>query len=367
MLLVTDDEQGGKILTTEIEKNIKEIKVDLAVSGESLLEFLDNFQYTLICTELSIFGYRDAELIKTLRTMNEEVFILLAVQIGQEKNAVQALKEGVDDYFIKTGSIAGLIVEKIQRVLENIHIRQIVKDLRYRLLQEQKLSSVGRLIGGIAHNISSPLTGIMGYAELIKMNSQVVREAGSILKQAWRIDEIIKSLIFKSRRAVEKQEELIDLNFLLETDLRFFEANLKFKHEVAKSYHFAEKLPKIWGKYSDLSQCLINIFGFANELMAGHKKNKLAIRTLYDAETVSMEIVIDDFGEHFKRIQLLLNSNFIKALRILGWGSGSQEEIWWDFFNAVSVIKSYSTGISAQLRAGENVVILIKFPRIAYK
>ena len=80
-------------------------------------------------------------------------------------------------------------------------------DLEARLLQAQKLESIGTLAGGVAHEINNPIMGIMNYAQLILdrlgPDSPVAGFATEIGKETERVAAIVKNLLSFARQ--EKQ------------------------------------------------------------------------------------------------------------------------------------------------------------------
>lgn len=156
--------------------------------------------------------------------------------------------------------------------------------------EDQKLATVGALTTGIIHNISAPLTGILGYAELIKLSNPDMAEVDYILTQAKRIDEILKNIITISRRSGESREEEILLNNLLQNVINFMQGNLTFKHEIQPILCFDESLPAFYGIYGDIAQNVINIINFTIKAMETAEDKKLNIKTGFDDNFVRLEI-----------------------------------------------------------------------------
>jgi len=164
------------------------------------------------------------------------------------------------------------------------------------LEQARKLESVGLLASGIAHNLNGPLAGIQGFAELLRATHPGLVELDLILKQVYKINEIVRTLMLKARNQQEQKSRNIQINALLRTELSFLEANLFFKHEVEKSYEFDPMLPEVRAVYGDLSQALLNIINNAIDAMRDSPRRLLQVRTRHADGQIIIEIEDSGIG-----------------------------------------------------------------------
>ncbi len=178
----------------------------------------------------------------------------------------------------------------IRDVTEKKMLEEKQREMEIELVQEQKLASIGMMSSGIAHNINSPLMGIIGLSQFMMMKSGESEELKSIIEQANKIAGIVKNLMFKSRLEQGKMSVSIDLNQLLKEELKFLESDLDFKHNVEKVYKFHEPLPEIIGVYSDYSQSLTNIIRNALDAMYNTKDKQLTVRTGTDKDWILIDI-----------------------------------------------------------------------------
>ncbi|MBM3329297.1 MAG: PAS domain S-box protein [Calditrichaeota bacterium] len=158
-------------------------------------------------------------------------------------------------------------MERRQRFMENL------------LADERKLADIGMLAAGIAHNIASPLMVISGYVQMLRSRLPELRELDAVLSQIDKIDEITRNMMAKSRSEQDKHLRSIDVNELLQTELKFLEANLHFKSDVAKEYHFDPLVPRVQAVYSDLSQTFSNIINNAMDAMHDQVEPRLIVST----------------------------------------------------------------------------------------
>lgn len=178
--------------------------------------------------------------------------------------------------------LPALVNEMIAR-----HNRQLMLDYFF---HENKTSTMGKLLSGFAHNLSAPLTGILGYAEILRSSHPQLTEIQQIIDQARRIDFALRNLVLKNMRLEEKHLSSIDLNELLNNEIQFLQANMVFKHELTKSYDFAAQLPKFTAIYPDISQCLSTFLLYCISAAKLSESKKLGIRTCFDSDHVILEL-----------------------------------------------------------------------------
>lgn len=147
------------------------------------------------------------------------------------------------------------------------------KELEEQLIQSQKIESLGRLAGGIAHDINNMLTPIIGYSEVL------LNELPEDDKRRSRLQNIIKSVLssrdmvrqllaFARKQSLEFQT--IDLNEVIEDFSRILKRTLR--ENVTIKYNYAQKLPKILADKGQIEQIIMNLCINAQDAMpeGGH-------------------------------------------------------------------------------------------------
>jgi len=175
----------------------------------------------------------------------------------------------------------------------NLELKNTLEDLatsQSKLMEAQKLESIGLLASGLAHNLKAPLSGIKGYAQLLSMDYKDLHELQMILREVESMEAIINNLMLKNRRGHQDTEETLQLNDLIRLEHQFLEANMFYKHQVEKVLDLEENLPCVRGIYNHFSQILMNIVQNSLDAMYSSNKKKLIITTRFDNHFVYVDI-----------------------------------------------------------------------------
>jgi signal transduction histidine kinase len=136
------------------------------------------------------------------------------------------------------------------------------RETQARLVQSEKLASLGTLAAGVAHELNQPLMLIRGYAQRLLGGDHgldaMAREAiGAIEEETGRMTKIIRHLKDFSRRS-NVESQAVDLNATLQRGLALVSERLDGRH-VTLSLHLDPNLPRIWGDPIQLTQVFVNI------------------------------------------------------------------------------------------------------------
>jgi signal transduction histidine kinase len=175
----------------------------------------------------------------------------------------------------------------------NMELKKILDDLarsQSQLLESQKLEQIGLLASGFAHNLKSPISGIKGYAQLLRIEQKESKELAMIIEEVEVLETIINNLMLKSRKEHENRKEYLNLNQLIQVELEFLKANLFFKHQVKTELSLDERIPSIYGVYVHFSQSIMNIIQNAIDAMYESKEKILNIQTRFDDQFIFIDI-----------------------------------------------------------------------------
>ncbi len=143
-------------------------------------------------------------------------------------------------------------------------------ELEQQLIQADKLSSIGLLAAGVAHEVNTPLAVISTYAQMlarqISGDEQKSRMLDKIAKQTFRASEIVNSLLNFSRTSQTEFGE-VDLNQVIRETANLLEHQMK-KADVRMELSLDEQLAPIRGNAGKLQQVFLNLFLNARDAMS---------------------------------------------------------------------------------------------------
>jgi PAS domain S-box-containing protein len=171
------------------------------------------------------------------------------------------------------------------------------KKLEEKIYQSDKLSSIGTLAAGVAHEINNPLAVILGFTDLllekVPAESDIHDMLDTIYRQGNNAKRIVENLL-SFVRFKEYREEDIDINKCIETVV-IIEGNAFVLNNISVNTDMAELLPKVKGDAGELQQVIFNIINNAVGSMKG-EGGFLTITTRAINNNQNIEIRISDTG-----------------------------------------------------------------------
>jgi PAS domain S-box-containing protein len=216
----------------------------------------------------------------------------LTTRAGEQRTANIAIAPLLSRDFVAVGRIV-LVDDITERV-----------SLETQLAQADKLSSIGLLAAGVAHEINTPLAVISSYSQLLSKQMRSDQRLGPVLEkitqQSFRASEIANGLLNFSRTSTTEFRET-NLNQVIRDTLSLLEHQFKTA-QIHVDVELADQLPAIHGNPGKLQQVFLNLLLNAKEAMPGG--GRLRVATLANGH---VEAVVTDTGagiepEHLKRI-----------------------------------------------------------------
>ena len=160
----------------------------------------------------------------------------------------------------------------------------------------EKMSSLGRMASGIAHEINNPLGGILLYSSnLIKKvpdQSQLKEGLEVIISETTRCKSIIQGLL-EFARDRELQKVATDINTIVKKSLKILK-NEFYLHHITVDLELSEDLVPAYLDENQIEQVLINIL--INAVHAIDKNGTITVKTSTDSKRDELTIVVTDSG-----------------------------------------------------------------------
>ena len=195
------------------------------------------------------------------------------------------------------------------------------------LLNAEKLSSLGEMAAGVAHEINNPLAIIRGRLELINEAlangktdpDKLAKMIKSATAACDRIVKIVSGLKFFARDGSQDLEEVVEISFIINETLGFCQERFKGS-DVKLHVEASEKSPKIKCQSVQVSQVLLNLLNNAFDAVKGTKDPWVKVIVEEDKEHV--HIYVKDSGHGIdKKVAEKIMQPFVTTKKV-GEGTG---------------------------------------------
>lgn len=181
------------------------------------------------------------------------------------------------------------------------------------------LAFIGAHTAGIAHNINTPLTAIMGRMELLQMRlkkfrgsvpaadlDKCYRDLATASQCCAKIDDALKNSVATSSGILKSASSEARLDALLKSVLAFLNADMEFKHRTVKSFDFQDDIPPIVADPVAFTLAFLEILYNSRIAMLQAAEKKLSIRMTADGGAITIEFRDSGCGmEESRRRELI--------------------------------------------------------------
>jgi two-component system NtrC family sensor kinase len=227
------------------------------------------------------------------------------------------------------------------------------------MIHTEKLASLGRMAAGVAHELNSPLTGIVTFAHLMlkrippedKLNRE---DLEVIIEQAERCSKIIKGLLGFSR-ALPTQKAKVNINATISHVLDMIKNQAKF-HNIKLITDLAPDLPEIDGDASQLEQVYMNLLINAADAMNDRGQIKIATRRVQEDGKEFIEIEFTDTGPGIPEEHLNKIFEPFFTTKPVGKGTGLGLSV------SHGIIRKHGGYMTVKSKVGEGTSFFIRLP-----
>ena len=245
-------------------------------------------------------------------------------------------------------------IEKIRLYEETMHAYDDLRRTQEQLLQSEKMSAIGRLIAGVAHELNNPLTAILGYGQLLESEPLEERSrdfVGKLLKQAQRTHRLVQNLLsFARQRAPQKIP--VDIRRVLDDTLALREYDFKRGNIVVRR-ELPEQLPAVTADPHQLEQVFLNVISNALDAMIEKESGGMLTVRIYE-ENASVCIEFRDTGNGIGDVKRIFDPFY--TTKAVGKGTGLGLSI------CYGIVKEHGGEIEARNVAEGGAALSIRLP-----
>ena len=230
-----------------------------------------------------------------------------------------------------------------------------LREAQAQLIQTEKMSSLGRLAAGVAHEINNPLTGVMTFSHLLLKNAKdeaTRKDLEIIVRETTRCKKIIKGVLDFARET-PPQRKLCQVNDIIGRTLAILEPQSLF-HNIQIERNLYDKLPQIWIDENQMEQVFMNIVLNAAEAMKG--EGRFSISSSLNKKGDFVEVCMEDTGmgiskEHLSKI---FDPFFTTKDPQKGTGLGLSV--------SYGIVQKHKGDILVESEVGKGTIFIIKLP-----
>jgi PAS domain S-box-containing protein len=231
------------------------------------------------------------------------------------------------------------------------------KQAEQQALVNAKLASVGELVAGVAHEINNPLTGIIGYAQLLAdrkdVPQSVKEDLQKIYEESQRTVRIVQNLLHFARQ-YKPEKSLVDINELVERTLELEAYKIRTSN-VELSTELAADIPLMLADYNQLQQVILNIITNAQQAIAEtRRKGKIAVTTEVVEDYVRVSVADNGPGISVEDMAKIFDPFF--TTKPEGSGSGLGLSV------CHGIITEHGGNIYAESTRGRGTTFIIELP-----
>jgi len=267
----------------------------------------------------------------------------------------------------------------LKRLAENkerleAHIRSLeaanleLKQAREEVLRSEKLSSIGRLAAGVAHEVGNPIGAILGYTNLlmdqVADNAEAMDYLVRIEKEMTRISTIIRELLDFSRPS-PCEPVPVDVNALVLESTSFL-ARQSLMASIKTETHLEKEVGMVWADPNQLKQVIVNLMLNACDAMEGAGTLAIATRRVSGPDPRGpgsdetpkefIEISVSDTGRGIATSELNKIFDPFYTTKPPGKGTGLGLAI------SLRIIETFSGSIHVESTEGKGSTFTVKLP-----
>jgi len=271
---------------------------------------------------------------------------LLAETFNSMAGEVKRYREHMEDW---TQSLQDEVDKKTAEIV----------NAQEQIINAEKLASLGRMAAGVAHELNSPLTGIVTFAHLMRERTapdkkQDIEDLDTIIEQAERCTKIIKGMLGFARKGASEATET-DVNDLLRETVGMVQNQIKVQN-IGIEVALGEGLPQIHIDPNQLQQVFLNLITNAVDAMGEHGRISIATRLVGATPEQNVEIEITDTGPGIYPNNLDKIFEPFFTTKPVGKGTGLGLPV------SYGIVKKHDGDIVVKSKLGEGTSFFVRLP-----
>ncbi len=380
-LLVVDDEKMNRDLTAQVFRN-RGFRVLTASNAVDALDLVKEQQPEVVLLDYMMPGKDGFSALTDIKLHFPDTYVIILTGRGSEQIAVTLMKAGASDYVLKPFLTHDLVerVEKVLKVREvEIRNRELVlerdrllreieswnrtlemrvqektlelKKIQAEIVQTEKMSTLGYISAGMAHEIRNPLNSIGLYVQLLKGgldDPERVDFLEKIETEVRRIDGILRKLMDAVKRPRYHLQQ-VSIPRIIDSLIDLFQPRVKL-HGIRVERDYRTIPPLILADVTEIEQIFSNLF--ANSIEEMTEGGVLSIILEQEGDTVRIHVTDTGKGIPQEDLQRIFDPFY--TTKNSGTGLGLSV--------VLRIVRTYNGKIEVKSELGKGTTFSVSLP-----
>lgn len=329
VLLIEDSADDAELVSLELLSQGYSPSIERVDTLEQLQNALEDGAWDVVLCDHRLPGMDSLTALGLVQARGMDVPFIIVSSVITESSAIEVMRAGAHDFLYKHG--LGKLGAVIERETCEAELRAERRRMQQQLLLADRLSSVGMLAAGVAHEINNPLSYVLGNLDFAlgrlmlgrpledQELAEVLQALGQAREGSARIGHITRDLRVFCRGDADTAPGPINVRRVMESSIGI--AWNQVRHRAKLTRHF-ERVPVVSGDENRLGQVFLNLLvNAAQALPDGHvDENEITVGIRIEAGSVLIEV--KDTGQGMTPEQLARAFDPFFTTKAPGVGSG---------------------------------------------
>jgi two-component system, NtrC family, sensor kinase len=256
----------------------------------------------------------------------------------------------------------GELATVFNQMMENLNASQkSLRSTQDQLVQTEKLSAIGKFVAGVAHELNNPLTGVIGFSEMLQdtgINEHQQNYLNRVIDSAERCHKIVQSLLSFSRRR-RPERTSVNINQLIESTVEIFKYELPVSN-IEVTSDLASDLPALLIDPHQIQLVFLNILNNARQAIESQETSGVIhITTELTEGHVRISFCDNGPGIPSENLSQIFDPFF--TTKSVGEGTGLGLSL------SYGIIREHDGAITAKNNDEKGVTFIIDLPVVSIK
>jgi two-component system NtrC family sensor kinase len=307
------------------------------------------------------------QLVQEVTTADGRIFAVTTFPVPDASGAAVQFAKDVTEERRQASRLSALSQEISATNAELVATVARLRSTQAQLVQAEKLSAIGQLVAGVAHELNNPLTSVIGYAQLVHeevtakpalaaAGQGLLEDVTRIVSEADRAARIVRNLLtFARRQSAERSLHAISEMCNRVVDLRAYDSRLKGIEVITR---YADDLPPVSVDGGQFQQALLNLVLNAEQAMRDSATKRLEIVAETDRAHGCVVVRVSDTGHGIEPANLPRIFDPFFTTRPVGEGTGLGLSI------VYGIVRDHGGQVWATSELGRGTTFSIRLPVI---